>query len=117
MVQRRWFPESLTGTHVVLRRHVPGNIAAFLRWYADQSTQLIVAPIDGPGLGIAVGPLGPLGPDGPTISGYGFSPDGTVVLAHYDAETVARLLPVDGSPAIEIARGDLALATYQRLAP
>ena len=35
MVQRRWFPEALVGSRVVLRRHVPGNIAAFLRWYAD----------------------------------------------------------------------------------
>ena len=35
MVQRRWFPEALTGSRVVLRRHAPGNIAAFLRWYAD----------------------------------------------------------------------------------
>ena len=35
MVQRTWFPETLTGTRVVLRRHVPENISAFLRWYAD----------------------------------------------------------------------------------
>jgi RimJ/RimL family protein N-acetyltransferase len=35
MVQRTWFPETLTGTRVVLRRHVPENIGAFLRWYAD----------------------------------------------------------------------------------
>ncbi len=35
MVQRRWFPEALVGSRVVLRRHVPGNISAFLRWYAD----------------------------------------------------------------------------------
>ena len=35
MVQRRWFPEELIGSRVVLRRHVPGNIAAFRRWYAD----------------------------------------------------------------------------------
>ena len=35
MVQRRWFPEELIGSRVVLRRHVPGNIAAFQRWYAD----------------------------------------------------------------------------------
>ncbi|MEO8571707.1 MAG: GNAT family protein [Chloroflexota bacterium] len=35
MVQRQWFPEALTGSRVSLRRHVPGNIAAFLRWYAD----------------------------------------------------------------------------------
>ena len=35
MVQRTWFPETLTGSRVVLRRHVPENIKAFLRWYAD----------------------------------------------------------------------------------
>ena len=35
MVQKTWFPESLTGSRVVLRRHVPGNVAAFQRWYAD----------------------------------------------------------------------------------
>jgi RimJ/RimL family protein N-acetyltransferase len=35
MVQRTWFPEALMGTKVVLRRHAPANVAAFLRWYAD----------------------------------------------------------------------------------
>ena len=35
MVQKPWFPEALIGSRVVLRRHVPGNIAAFRRWYAD----------------------------------------------------------------------------------
>jgi RimJ/RimL family protein N-acetyltransferase len=35
MVQRTWFPEELAGSRVVLRRHAPGNVAAFLRWYAD----------------------------------------------------------------------------------
>jgi RimJ/RimL family protein N-acetyltransferase len=35
MVQRTWFPEVLTGTGIVLRRHVPANVAAFQRWYAD----------------------------------------------------------------------------------
>ena len=35
MVQRTWFPEVLTGSLVVLRRHVPENVGAFLRWYAD----------------------------------------------------------------------------------
>ena len=35
MVPKTWFPESLTGSRVVLRRHVPGNLSAFLRWYAD----------------------------------------------------------------------------------
>ncbi|HET7169912.1 MAG TPA: GNAT family protein, partial [Candidatus Limnocylindrales bacterium] len=35
MAPRRWFPEVLTGSKVVLRRHTPDNLAAFRRWYAD----------------------------------------------------------------------------------
>ena len=35
MVPRAWFPEVLEGGLVVLRRHVPENLAAFRRWYAD----------------------------------------------------------------------------------
>jgi RimJ/RimL family protein N-acetyltransferase len=36
MADRTWFPESITGSGVVLRRHVPGNLTAFRRWYADR---------------------------------------------------------------------------------
>jgi RimJ/RimL family protein N-acetyltransferase len=36
MVDRSWFPESLPGEKVVLRRHVSGNLPAFRRWYADR---------------------------------------------------------------------------------
>lgn len=35
MAPRTWFPEVLTGSRVVLRRHVPENLAWFRRWYAD----------------------------------------------------------------------------------
>ncbi|MBI3749838.1 MAG: GNAT family N-acetyltransferase [Chloroflexi bacterium] len=35
MAPKGWFPETLTGDLVVLRRHVPENVAAFRRWYAD----------------------------------------------------------------------------------
>jgi len=35
MAPRTWFPEVLTGSKVVLRRHVPENLDAFRRWYAD----------------------------------------------------------------------------------
>jgi RimJ/RimL family protein N-acetyltransferase len=35
MVPRNWFPEVLDGRLVTLRRHVPENLAAFRRWYAD----------------------------------------------------------------------------------
>jgi len=35
MAQRNGFREVLTGMLVTLRRHVPQNVAAFRRWYAD----------------------------------------------------------------------------------
>jgi RimJ/RimL family protein N-acetyltransferase len=35
MAPRRWFPEVLQGSQVVLRRHVPGNLEGFRRWYSD----------------------------------------------------------------------------------
>lgn len=35
MVQKSWFPEVLTGSRVILRRHVPANLVAFHKWYAD----------------------------------------------------------------------------------
>jgi RimJ/RimL family protein N-acetyltransferase len=36
MADRSWFPESIVGPSVVLRRHVPENLTAFRRWYADR---------------------------------------------------------------------------------
>jgi RimJ/RimL family protein N-acetyltransferase len=35
MAPRTWFPEVLTGSRVVLRRHAPENLGAFRRWYSD----------------------------------------------------------------------------------
>jgi RimJ/RimL family protein N-acetyltransferase len=35
MAPRTWFPEVLTGSQVVLRRHVAENLGAFRRWYSD----------------------------------------------------------------------------------
>jgi RimJ/RimL family protein N-acetyltransferase len=35
MAPKTWFPEVLRGSKVTLRRHTPGNLAAFRRWYAD----------------------------------------------------------------------------------
>jgi RimJ/RimL family protein N-acetyltransferase len=35
MAPRAWFPEVIEGSRVVLRRHVPENLTAFRRWYAD----------------------------------------------------------------------------------
>jgi RimJ/RimL family protein N-acetyltransferase len=35
MGHRTWFPEVLNGAGVTLRRHIPENLVAFRRWYAD----------------------------------------------------------------------------------
>ncbi len=35
MVPRAWFPESIEGVRVRLRRHIPENLERFRRWYAD----------------------------------------------------------------------------------
>jgi len=35
MVPRAWFPESIEGSQVRLRRHIPENLERFRSWYAD----------------------------------------------------------------------------------
>jgi RimJ/RimL family protein N-acetyltransferase len=48
MAHRSWFPESLPGDLVVLRRHVPANLRAFQRWYADPSVVRLTRYQDSP---------------------------------------------------------------------
>jgi RimJ/RimL family protein N-acetyltransferase len=48
MAPRSWFPESIEGDQVVLRRHVPANLRAFQRWYADPSVVRLTRYQDGP---------------------------------------------------------------------
>jgi len=43
-----WFPEALEGSLVVLRRHVPENVAAFQRWYADPEVARLARYQDAP---------------------------------------------------------------------
>jgi RimJ/RimL family protein N-acetyltransferase len=43
-----WFPEVLDGELVVLRRHVPGNVTAFQRWYSDPEVARLARYQDGP---------------------------------------------------------------------
>jgi RimJ/RimL family protein N-acetyltransferase len=43
-----WFPEALAGDLVVLRRHVPGNVTAFQRWYSDPEVARLARYQDGP---------------------------------------------------------------------
>jgi hypothetical protein len=94
-----------------------GRTIAYLRADTDNLLRMVVAPVDGSGTGIALGPRAPFGADGPTINNYSWSPDGTSVIANYDADKTARLLPIDGSPPTELAHGEQALPAYQRLAP
>jgi RimJ/RimL family protein N-acetyltransferase len=48
MVHRSWFPAVLEGERVILRRHVPDNLAAFRRWYADPAVARLARYQDGP---------------------------------------------------------------------
>jgi len=43
-----WFPELLEGGLVLLRRHVPGNVTAFQRWYSDPEVARLARYQDGP---------------------------------------------------------------------
>jgi RimJ/RimL family protein N-acetyltransferase len=44
----RWFPDRLDGERIVLRRHVPANLEAFRRWYADPEVARLTRYQDGP---------------------------------------------------------------------
>jgi hypothetical protein len=79
-------------------------------------TQLVVAPADGSGTGIAIGPPSAATNNGPSLNNYTFTPDGTAVITD-DGEDVTRLVPIDGSPARILSTGRLSFASYQRLAP
>jgi RimJ/RimL family protein N-acetyltransferase len=48
MLHRSWFPDRLEGDRVILKRHVPGNLAAFMRWYADPEVSRLTRYQDGP---------------------------------------------------------------------
>jgi RimJ/RimL family protein N-acetyltransferase len=48
MSPRSWFPEVLTGEQIVLRRHVPANLRAFQRWYADPEVVRLTRYQDSP---------------------------------------------------------------------
>jgi RimJ/RimL family protein N-acetyltransferase len=43
-----WFPERLEGDLVVLRKHVPENVAAFQRWYSDPEVARLARYQDAP---------------------------------------------------------------------
>jgi RimJ/RimL family protein N-acetyltransferase len=43
-----WFPDRIEGDLVTLRRHVPGNVAAYRRWYADPEVARLARYQDAP---------------------------------------------------------------------
>ncbi len=48
MAPRSWFPETIEGERVILRRHAPDNLAAFQRWYSDPRVVRLTRYQDGP---------------------------------------------------------------------
>ena len=43
-----WFPARIDGERIVLKRHVPDNLAAFRRWYSDPEVARLARYQDGP---------------------------------------------------------------------
>jgi RimJ/RimL family protein N-acetyltransferase len=48
MASSGWFPESIEGNLVVLRKHAPENVEAFQRWYADPEVARLARYQDAP---------------------------------------------------------------------
>ena len=92
-----------------------GRTVVYLRAVGNNSVQLVAAPADGSSEGLAIGSVEPN--EGEGINNVAFTPDGKAVVANYDFQKEARLVPIDGSPSSVLLHGDLAYAVYQRLAP
>ena len=48
MLHRRWFPDRIDGTLVVLKRHTRDNLPDFMRWYTDPEVARLTRYQDGP---------------------------------------------------------------------
>jgi WD40 repeat protein len=94
-----------------------GLNVVYLRFHAGGDSTLVVAPTDGSGTGVSIGPIRGYGTDGPYINNYVFTPDGKAVIANDAKDKVTRLMPIDGSPPSILSTGELASAAYQRVAP
>ncbi|HEX8941044.1 MAG TPA: GNAT family protein [Candidatus Limnocylindrales bacterium] len=47
-MRQTWFPETIEGGSIVLRRHRPANLEAFQRWYADPEVARLTRYQEGP---------------------------------------------------------------------
>ena len=91
---------------------------------SQNAYQVVLAPIDGLGPAVPLGPTMTLPDNGSdeAFVGLAFTPDGTSVLAAYpDSPTsmiqTTWLLPVDGSPGTRVGRGQFTSIDVQRQAP
>jgi RimJ/RimL family protein N-acetyltransferase len=48
MLHRRWFPDRIDGSLVVLKRHTRDNLPNFMRWYQDPEVARLTRYQDGP---------------------------------------------------------------------
>ena len=98
-----------------------GTSVAYARVYPEGAFELVVANSDGTGNERVIGPKKPSPTDGSNVpASWAFTPDGTALVVRYgdDDAAATQLLPLDGSPPIDIeGSGGLEFVDVQRLAP
>ncbi len=98
-----------------------GKSVAYARVYPEGAFELVVANADGSGNERVIGPKKRAPTDGSNLpASWTFTPDGTALIVRYgDDDTAAtQLMPLDGSPPIDIeGSGGLEFVDVQRLAP
>lgn len=99
------------GSKLLLERHAGEPSYEVNGEFGDR---LVVAPADGGGPAIPIGPAIPSGTDGATAE---FSPDGTQVIVTYRADNATWLLEADGSGGHEVDWAGSGEFSWQRLAP
>ena len=96
------------------------ELVAYARIYREGAFQLVVANADGSGNERTIGDKRPGKPDGSDVNAsWAFTPDGTGLLVRYGNDDAGRtyLMPLDGSPPIDLGSGGFEFIDVQRLAP
>jgi hypothetical protein len=99
------------GSKLLIERH--GGDSSF-EVDGEQGYRLVIAPVDGNGPVVPIGPAMPSSTGGATAE---FSPDGTQILAFYKHDESTWLLDADGSGGEEIDWNPEGAFNWQRLAP
>ena len=100
------------GNTLLIERH--GTDAAYEVGDGGLGYRLVVAPADGTGSMLPIGPAHHSGTDGASVE---FSPDGTQVLATYNEDDTTWILDVDGLGQEQLPWTGRNGTTWQRLAP